>query len=162
MNTHHHSGSYLMTPTSSQESNSSTNSSYTRHSHSSHSTASPSQSPPSTASPPSYTHSYNHHPTTYGSPAPSGSNTGNPPRHPCLYPGCSHSSARLHDLERHMRTHYSETVPRRDCPYASGGFCGREGKKGFTREDHRKEHVRKVHPVKAKSGKGEREGERGR
>lgn len=43
-----------------------------------------------------------------------------------------------------MRTHY--TVPKLHCPYAKSGFCGREGDRGFIREDYRKEHVRKVHP----------------
>lgn len=45
-----------------------------------------------------------------------------------------------------MKTHFPETVSRLDCPYAGGGFCKREGENGFTREDHRKEHIRKVHP----------------
>ncbi|KAL8822473.1 MAG: hypothetical protein Q9191_006790, partial [Dirinaria sp. TL-2023a] len=67
-------------------------------------------------------------------------------RYTCLYPGCDYTAARSYDLERHVKTHYPESVERLDCPYARGGFCGRMGARGFTREDHRKEHIRKVHP----------------
>lgn len=67
-------------------------------------------------------------------------------RYECLYPGCDYTSARAYNLERHVKTHYPEAVVRLDCPYAWGGFCGRKGVRGFIREDHRKEHIRKVHP----------------
>ena len=76
----------------------------------------------------------------------SGPHTSSSARYPCLYPGCGHIAARSYDLEKHVNTHYPETLQRLDCPYAQNGFCGRMGPRGFTREDHRKEHIRKVHP----------------
>jgi len=132
-----------MRQTGSQESSSSSSSNHTYRSQSSQSPA----SPPS----PSPTRSYRQHANPYGSPTSRGATSGSSPtspRHPCLYPGCLHTSARPYDLDRHMKTHFPEAVSRLDCPYARGGFCRREGERGFTREDHRKEHVRKVHPVR--------------
>ena len=68
-------------------------------------------------------------------------------KHPCLYPGCPQAFTRPYDLDRHYKTHFPDTVTKLDCPYAPGGFCGREGGRGFTRKDHLAEHVRKVHRV---------------
>ena len=62
-------------------------------------------------------------------------------------------------LDRHMKTQFPEVVPRLDCPYARGGFCGQEGKNGFSKEDHRREHIRQVHP-RPKDRDTSRHGER--
>lgn len=67
-------------------------------------------------------------------------------RYSCLWPNCEFTAARAFDLGRHVNTHTPETARRLDCPYARNGFCGRMGERGFTREDHRNEHIRKVHP----------------
>lgn len=50
------------------------------------------------------------------------------------------------DTERHLET-LPRTVGKVDCPFARGGRrpCGREGQNGFTRPDHFKEHLRKMH-----------------
>lgn len=66
----------------------------------------------------------------------------------CLYPGCTRQFAGSFDLDRHVRTHLPDPVTRLDCPKAGpGGFCGRAGSQGFTRQDHLNEHLRKVHFV---------------
>lgn len=83
--------------------------------------------------------------------------TDNPSRYPCIFQGCLHTSARPYDLAQHLKSHYPETVSKLECPYARGGFCGREGQRGFTREDHRKEHVRKVHPSRERTSKESKE-----
>ena len=70
----------------------------------------------------------------------------NTSRYPCLWPNCEFTAARAYDLGKHLETHTPETSQRLDCPYARNGFCGRMGERGFTREDHRKEHIRMVHP----------------
>lgn len=64
----------------------------------------------------------------------------------CLHPGCSRAFARMYDLDRHCKTHYPQTTQKFDCPEAvKGSFCGRMGDRGFTRNDHLNEHLRKVH-----------------
>ncbi|KAL8769009.1 MAG: hypothetical protein Q9209_004926 [Squamulea sp. 1 TL-2023] len=62
----------------------------------------------------------------------------------CVYPGCTRQFARSYDLDRHMKSHISDSIGKLDCPYgAKGSFCKRVGEKGFTRKDHRDEHLRK-------------------
>ena len=66
-----------------------------------------------------------------------------PSEYPCLYPNCGHISSRAHDLKRHYTVHFPPAVEELlDCKYE---WCGRTGAHGFKREDHRKEHYRKVH-----------------
>ncbi|KAL8790691.1 MAG: hypothetical protein Q9213_000539 [Squamulea squamosa] len=71
----------------------------------------------------------------------------------------SRQFARSYDLDRHMKSHFPDSAGKLDCPYgAKGSFCGRVGEKGFTRKDHRDEHLRKVHKVDLpKSAWGRRE-----
>ena len=82
-----------------------------------------------------------------------------PSEYPCLYPNCGHISSRAHDLKRHMTVHFPPAVDELlDCKYE---WCGRTGAHGFKREDHRKEHYRKVHMKEneyPKTGKGGRSG----
>lgn len=85
-----------------------------------------------------------------------------PSEYPCLHPNCGHISSRAHDLKRHMTTHFPPSVDELlDCEYK---WCGRTGTHGFKREDHRKEHYRKVHMKEneyPKTGKGGRSGRSG-
>ncbi|KAF6218536.1 hypothetical protein HO133_005885 [Letharia lupina] len=72
---------------------------------------------------------------------------------------CGHISSRAHDLKRHMTVHFPPAPDELlDCQYE---WCGRTGAHGFKREDHRKEHYRKVHMKESeypKTGKGGRSG----
>ena len=61
----------------------------------------------------------------------------------CLHPGCGGRFARSYDLDRHVKTHFPNTVHRHPCPRAN--LCGREGERGFSRKDHLNDHLRKVH-----------------
>ncbi|KAL8984170.1 MAG: hypothetical protein Q9177_004770, partial [Variospora cf. flavescens] len=57
---------------------------------------------------------------------------------------------RSFDLGRHLKTHFPDDTPRLDCPKATAGgaaWCNRVGERGFTRQDHLNEHLRKVHLV---------------
>ena len=85
-----------------------------------------------------------------------------PLEYPCLHPNCGHISQRAHDLKRHMVIHFPPAVEELlDCKY---GWCGRTGALGFKREDHRKEHYRKVHMEESeyvKKRKGENSGSTG-
>lgn len=82
-----------------------------------------------------------------------------PSEYHCLYPSCGHISSRAHDLKRHMTVHFPPAPDELlDCKYE---WCGRTGAHGFKREDHRKEHYRKVHMKESeypKTGKGGRSG----
>ena len=72
----------------------------------------------------------------------------------CLHPYCGHISSRVHDLKRHMTKHFPPAVGELlDCMY---WWCGRTGKYGFKREDHRKEHYRTVHMYESKYTKSGR------
>ncbi|MCJ1227696.1 hypothetical protein MMC12_004352 [Toensbergia leucococca] len=134
-----------MAPQQSNTSSSSSDSRYThRESIGSDYTSSPtnsySTSPTATQHLRSYTHSKSSQPVP-----PLGIN---PPRsdpkpksHICLVPGCDSAFARSYDLNRHQATHY-DTQVKYDCP---SGWCNRQGKNGFTRKDHLKDHQRKVH-----------------
>ncbi|KAM0795279.1 hypothetical protein BDR22DRAFT_618707 [Usnea florida] len=86
-----------------------------------------------------------------------------PSQYPCLHPHCGHTSSRAHDLKRHMTIHFPpDKTELLDCKYE---WCGRTGAHGFKREDHRKEHYRKVHMKESeypKTGKGGRSGKRSR
>lgn len=71
----------------------------------------------------------------------------------CLSPGCSKIFLRPFDLDRHMKTHYPDNSKRFDCPEAAkGSWCGRIKDRGFTRQDHLREHVRKVHGLDIRKG----------
>ena len=71
-----------------------------------------------------------------------------PSEYPCPYPNCGHISSRAHDLKRHYTKHFPPVVEELlDCQYE---WCGRTGAHGFKREDHRKEHYRKVHPKESR------------
>ncbi|KAI4245821.1 MAG: hypothetical protein L6R40_002349 [Gallowayella cf. fulva] len=66
----------------------------------------------------------------------------------CLHRGCTRQFARTYDLDRHVKTHFPDAVGKLDCPQgAKGSFCKRVGERGFTRKDHRDEHLRKVHMI---------------
>ncbi|MCJ1445775.1 MAG: hypothetical protein MMC23_006280 [Stictis urceolatum] len=91
-----------------------------------------------------------------GTPPPAPVKTKSDDRYTCTYPGCKSTGKfkRVTDYQRHMKTvHYPE---RFDCKYAKGGFCGREGTHGFTRQDHYNDHLRDVHriDIPKASGKG--------
>lgn len=90
----------------------------------------------------------------FSTPSPS-----SPSEYHCLYPSCGHISSRAHDLKRHMTVHFPPAPDELlDCQYE---WCGRTGAHGFKREDHRKEHYRKVHMKESeypKTGKGGRSG----
>ncbi|KAI4094792.1 MAG: hypothetical protein LQ344_002038 [Seirophora lacunosa] len=77
----------------------------------------------------------------------------------CLHAGCPRQFARSFDLDRHLKTHFPAAAPRLDCPKGlAGAWCGRVGDRGFTRQDHLNEHLRKVHLVDLpKSARGSRE-----
>lgn len=94
---------------------------------------------------------------SFSTPSPS-----SPSEYPCLHPNCGHISSRAHDLKRHMTVHFPPPVEELlNCQYA---WCGRTGAHGFKREDHRKEHYRKVHMKESeypKTGKGGRSGRSG-
>ena len=64
----------------------------------------------------------------------------------CLYLACSARFSRSSDLDRHIKTHFLQTVERIDCPYGAD-LCGRNGERGFSRKDHWTEHLTKVHGV---------------
>lgn len=58
-----------------------------------------------------------------------------------------------------MKVHFPNSVGKLDCPQGAreGSFCKRVGEKGFTRKDHRDEHLRKVHMIDLpKSARGTR------
>ena len=83
-----------------------------------------------------------------------------PSEYPCPHPDCGHISSRTHDLKGHMTVHFPPKEDELlDCKFES---CGRTGAYGFKREDHRKEHYRKVHketeyPKTRKGGRSGRE-----
>lgn len=83
--------------------------------------------------------------------------TSKPPQGICLYRGCTRQFARAYDLDRHMKVHFPESTNKLDCPYAGEGSCKRVGERGFTRKDHRDEHIRNVHMIDLpKSARGMR------
>lgn len=66
----------------------------------------------------------------------------------CLYPGCDASFDRVPDLVRHQGAMHSTGGCVIDCPEDCCGRSGpREGRGtgGFSRLDHFREHVKKVH-----------------
>lgn len=72
----------------------------------------------------------------------------------CPYDGCSYTTERPFDLDRHLQKHLSSETKWYDCP---GRGCGRTGEHGFKRKDHLTEHLRKVHAQSPKaSGDGKR------
>ncbi|KAI4261663.1 MAG: hypothetical protein L6R42_003141 [Xanthoria sp. 1 TBL-2021] len=73
---------------------------------------------------------------------PASTNKPKPKPYACLHPGCSCRFARSSDLDQHTRSHVPVFLNKLDCP---SGFCGRIGDRGFTRQDHLNEHLRKVH-----------------
>ena len=83
-----------------------------------------------------------------------------PSQYPCLHPHCGHINSRAHDLKRHMTLHFPPTKNELlDCKYE---WCGRTGAYGFKREDHRKEHYRKVHMKESEPPKSGKSGTAGR
>ena len=85
--------------------------------------------------------------------------TSDPSEYPCLYPNCGHISSRAHDLKRHMSVHFPPAVDKLlDCRYE---WCGRIGANGFKREDHRKQHYRKVHMKESEHPKTKGKGREG-
>ncbi|KAL8843597.1 MAG: hypothetical protein Q9170_000101 [Blastenia crenularia] len=87
-------------------------------------------------------------PYTHGlvsTPCPPLSKSTKPTPYICLFPNCSRQFARSFDLARHMKWHFGGLNEKLDCPHAQESLCGRAGDKGFTREDHLNEHLRKVH-----------------
>ena len=79
-----------------------------------------------------------------------------PSEYPCLYPNCGYISSRAHDLKRHYMVHLPPAVEELlDCKYE---WCGRTGAHGFKREDHRKEHYRKVHKKESEYPKTSKRG----
>ncbi|KAI4171893.1 MAG: hypothetical protein LQ343_003970 [Gyalolechia ehrenbergii] len=167
-----------MIPNTSQDSNGSSNSSYSQRSSNTYASS------PSTTdaySPTGYQSSYptssttrTHYPILAPSrplpppPTPSQppvssssekkSKSSKPTPYICVYRGCTRQFARSFDLDRHMKTHFPNAIQKLDCPKgAQGSFCRRVGEKGFTRKDHLDEHLRKVHLVDLpKSARGTR------
>ena len=74
----------------------------------------------------------------------------------CIVKDCEYSSSRAYDLERHMNIHSKQK--KYPCEYK---WCGRDDNNPFSREDHLKEHLRKVHmrdiPKREKGGRKKRE-----
>ena len=63
----------------------------------------------------------------------------------CNYPDCLSAASgsgftRHADLDRHMKSVHSSTLV--DCPFK---WCGRTGQKGFSRQDHLREHLARMH-----------------
>ncbi|KAI4244989.1 MAG: hypothetical protein L6R42_010303 [Xanthoria sp. 1 TBL-2021] len=91
--------------------------------------------------------------------SPTSTSTSKPTPFICVFPGCTRQFARTYDLDRHMKVHFPDSVGKLDCPQGAreGSFCKRVGEKGFTRKDHRDEHLRKVHMIDLpKSARGTR------
>ncbi|KAF1809723.1 hypothetical protein P152DRAFT_402557 [Eremomyces bilateralis CBS 781.70] len=64
---------------------------------------------------------------------------------PCPYPSCATSYHRKADCRRHVTAvHERHNLTLVDCTVAK---CGRRGRKGFTRLDHRTEHLRNFHKL---------------
>ncbi|KAF8861728.1 hypothetical protein BDZ45DRAFT_739893 [Acephala macrosclerotiorum] len=66
----------------------------------------------------------------------------------CPVPGCSHSTAKRRDMQRHMVSHHPEddsvVVPQILCPVASCKYA--ETGSGFKRPDHLVRHLKRIHP----------------
>ncbi|KAH6720652.1 hypothetical protein BKA61DRAFT_238086 [Leptodontidium sp. MPI-SDFR-AT-0119] len=87
--------------------------------------------------------------TSTTSPTPSSANAPSPnsTRHPCLH--CHSTFARQGDLRRHAKIHFPERHRKYHC-WQPG--CDRNGWKGFTRRDKRRDHVRGVHGLEEDGG----------
>ena len=59
----------------------------------------------------------------------------------CTHPGCTATSARLRDLQRHMKKH---SPPQHDCPVNG---CDRKGDNAFPRKDKLRDHLRQKHKM---------------
>ena len=70
----------------------------------------------------------------------------------CIVKYCDYSSTRAYELKRHMEIH--SKTKKYPCEYE---WCGRDDANPFSREDHLKEHLRKVHmrdiPKREKGGR---------
>jgi hypothetical protein len=75
-------------------------------------------------------------------PSPTDATSPNSTRHPCPHPHCLSTFARLGDLSRHAKTHSPERHRKYHCREPG---CDRNGRKGFTRRDKLRDHVRRVH-----------------
>jgi hypothetical protein len=89
--------------------------------------------------------------TSATSPTPSPTNAPSPnsTRHPCPHPHCHSTFARLGDLSRHAKIHSPERHRKYHC-WEPG--CDRNGRKGFTRRDKLRDHVRGVHGLEEDGG----------
>ncbi|KAH8773095.1 hypothetical protein F5882DRAFT_410417 [Hyaloscypha sp. PMI_1271] len=79
--------------------------------------------------------------TTSPTPSPTNAPSPNSTRHPCPHPHCHSTFARTGDLSRHAKIHSPER--HREYPCQEPG-CGRN-RRGFTRRDKLRDHVRRVH-----------------
>lgn len=64
------------------------------------------------------------------------------PRHPCPFSACPSTIGRKHDLKRHMASFHSS--PTINC---SVNACERVNDAGFSRLDHYRTHLKKVHGI---------------
>ncbi|KAN0096724.1 hypothetical protein V8E51_015529 [Hyaloscypha variabilis] len=90
--------------------------------------------------------------TSAASPTPSPTNATSPnstaARHPCAQ--CLSTFARLGDLRRHEKIHSPERHRKYHC-WEPG--CNRNGRKGFTRRDKLRDHVKGVHKIDEDGGR---------
>ncbi|KAH8591368.1 hypothetical protein B0O99DRAFT_690728 [Bisporella sp. PMI_857] len=80
--------------------------------------------------------------TTSPTPLPTNAPSPNSTRHPCPHPHCHSTFARQSDLKRHAKIHFPERHRKYHC-WEPG--CNRNGRKGFTRKDKWRDHVKGVH-----------------
>ncbi|KAH9224361.1 hypothetical protein DL95DRAFT_62840 [Leptodontidium sp. 2 PMI_412] len=85
--------------------------------------------------------------TTSPTPSPANAPSPNSTRHPC--PHCRSTFARQGDLRRHEKIHFPERHRKYHC-WQPG--CDRNGRKGFTRRDKWRDHVRGVHGLEEDGG----------
>lgn len=83
-------------------------------------------------------------------PSPTHAPSPNSTRHPCPHPHCHSTFARQSDLSRHAKIHFPERHRKYHC-WKPG--CDRNGRKGFTRRDKWKDHVRSVHRLEDDGGR---------
>jgi hypothetical protein len=87
--------------------------------------------------------------TTSPTPSPTDTPSPNSTRHPCLHPHCHSTFARQGDLKRHAKIHFPERHRKYNCGEPG---CDRNGRKGFTRRDKWRDHVRGVHGLEEDGG----------
>jgi hypothetical protein len=140
----------LSSVSSNTETNFSFNASF-QASTSTYGTSSPLQESSTHATIPSSSPETSSYSTSTTSPAPSPTNAPSPnsTRHPCPHQHCHSTFARQCDLRRHAKIHFPERHRKYHC-WEPG--CDRNGRKGFTRRDKWRDHVKGVHRLEEDGG----------